>query len=181
MTSVPLPSRHLRHVYPVHHDPQSAGWALAQAEEKERAGEARLARRHNRLHVAGRTLMAALFLASGLAKLFEFDSTLKALDTFALGDSALALSVAIVAELLGGSLLLLGYQTRWASLSLAAYVALTTVFFHWDVTDAVHRAFALSNLAVIGGLLLLVAHGAGAASIERRIERKDPNRLPMGP
>lgn len=181
MSSVPLPQRHLRHIFPIHHDPQSAALAFAEAEEKERALEARLARRHHRLHFAGRALLAVLFLASGIAKLVQFDSTVKALDTFALGDSSLALIVAIAAELLGGSLLLLGYQTRWASIGLAAYVALATVFFDSNLADPLHRSFALSNLAIIGGLLLLVAHGAGAVSLERRIEKKDPNRLPVGP
>lgn len=181
MTSVPLPQHHLRHSPHIHHDSQAAGWAIAQFEEKEHAFELRLERRHSRLHVAGRTLMAILFLASAVAKMVEFDPTVKALDTFLLGDSGLALIVAITVELVGGTLLLLGYQTRWASISLAVYVALTTMFFHYDLTDAVHRAFALSNLAVIGGLLMLVSHGSGAVSIERRIEKKDPNRLLAGP
>jgi len=40
-----------------------------------------------------------------------------------------------------------------------------------------NRAFALANLAICGGLLLVASHGAGKLSVERYAEQHDPTRV----
>jgi uncharacterized membrane protein YphA (DoxX/SURF4 family) len=56
-------------------------------------------------------------------------------------------------EILGGMALLLGYYSRWAAAALAGFVALATVIFHGTPDQRVHL---LKNLAIIGGLLLVL-------------------------
>jgi putative oxidoreductase len=178
MSSIALSDRD----HPQHHDAQSAGWALAEYEKKEHDRATHLKRRHLRYHVAGRVLLASLFLFSAVAKTLQFDTTWRTLNaTFGLDGSGALLLFAITIELVGGAMLLLGYQTRWASLGLVFYVAMATAIFHHDLTVDLNRAFALANLAIAGGLLLLVSHGAGQWSIDNRQLRRDPNAVLPGP
>ena len=81
--------------------------------------------------------------------------------------------VAIVIEIGGGLLLLIGWKTRWVSWLLIAFVAVATFMAHrfWAVDAAQYanqlNAF-LKNIAVIGGLLMFVAYGPGSASVDKR-------------
>ncbi len=76
-------------------------------------------------------------------------------------------------DLFGGILILVGYQTRWTSIVLIAFVILTIVFVHnfWTMEGparAANQAHFLKNLALIGGLLLLYTHGPGRLSVDAR-------------
>jgi putative oxidoreductase len=50
-------------------------------------------------------------------------------------------------------------MTRLVSIVLAGFVALTTLLFHYQVTDPMQAQAALKNLAIIGGLLMVFAYG----------------------
>jgi putative oxidoreductase len=66
----------------------------------------------------------------------------------------------IAIEVGGGLLLILGKQTRWAALALAAFVVPVTLVFHafWSADAASFQdqlTHFLKNVAIFGGLLLL--------------------------
>jgi len=76
-------------------------------------------------------------------------------------------------DLFGGILILAGYQTRWAAIVLIAFVVLTLLFVHtfWTMEGparAANQANFYKNLAIIGGLLLLIIHGPGRMSVDGR-------------
>jgi putative oxidoreductase len=81
--------------------------------------------------------------------------------------------IAIVVEIVGPLALLVGFQVRWAALALAVFTLVATVFFHnfWAMPaeqQFVQQLMFFKNLGVVGGLLALVASGAGAWSLDAR-------------
>jgi putative oxidoreductase len=67
--------------------------------------------------------------------------------------------------------LFVGYQTRIAAVVLAIFTFFATIFFHAYWAAPADQAFVaqllfFKNVAVIGGLLVLAASGAGKFSID---------------
>ena len=76
-------------------------------------------------------------------------------------------------ELICGLMVLLGLKARWGALVLVAFTVVATVFFHnfWDMTGDArvqNQVHALKNLAILGGLLLVVAGGSRGTSVDGR-------------
>lgn len=67
-----------------------------------------------------------------------------------------------------GLLLALGYKTRLTALVLAIFSVVTGVIFHHALGDQNQMIHFLKNLALTGGLLQVVAFGAGAFSLDTR-------------
>jgi putative oxidoreductase len=124
----------------------------------------------------GRLMLAALFLPAGIAKLTGFAGTVGYISSVGLPLATLGAIVALVVEIGAGLALVAGYRTRAAAAVLAVFTLFASVFFHayWAApADQVMIAELLffKNIAVIGGLLLLVAYGAGAWSLDARSKR----------
>jgi putative oxidoreductase len=81
------------------------------------------------------------------------------------------LLVAIVIEVGGGILLILGYQSRIVASVMAVYTVAAALGFHRDFADQNAVAHFLKNLSITGGLLQIVALGAGTFSIDGRRSR----------
>jgi len=76
-------------------------------------------------------------------------------------------------EIICGLMVLIGLKARWAALVLIVFTACPIIFVHhfWDMQgDALiqNRADALKNLSIMGGLLLIVAVGAGPRTVDDR-------------
>ena len=128
---------------------------------------------NNALNLIGRLLMAALFLPAGLAKLSGFDGTVGYITSVGLPLPAVAAAAALTLEILGSVALVVGFQTRTVAAVLAVFTAVASVFFHAFWAAAPEQAFVqqllfFKNIGVIGGLLVLVASGAGAWSLDAR-------------
>ena len=120
-----------------------------------------------------RILIAPLFLVAGYNKLMAVAGTAGYFAKLGFPMPEIMVWVAIAIEIGGGLLLLIGWKTRWVSWLLIAFVAIATFMAHrfWAVDAAQYanqlNAF-LKNIAVIGGLLMYVAHGPGSASVDKR-------------
>jgi putative oxidoreductase len=106
--------------------------------------------------IIGRILLALIFIVSGASKLTDVAGTEAMIVGVGL-PSGLAIPAGLF-ELLAGLCLAAGFMVRLVSLLLAAFVALTILFYHNQFTDPMMRIAALKNLALIGGLLLAFAH-----------------------
>jgi putative oxidoreductase len=120
----------------------------------------------------GRALIAYLFIPGGFGKLMGFSRTVGYIASQGVPMPEVAAAIAIGCELGLGLLLLFGWQTRWAALGLALFVAVITPIFHgfWHAPDAARAMQKINfdkNLAVVGGLLVLATVGAGRWSIDR--------------
>lgn len=117
--------------------------------------------------VAGRVLIALIFIVSGYGKIGGYAGTQEYMASF--GVPGALLPVVIAVELGGGVLVALGVFTRYAALALAGFTLLSALFFHTDFSDQTQQIMFMKNLAIAGGFLFLVAHGAGKFSVDRRL------------
>jgi len=122
----------------------------------------------NTLAASGRILLALLFLLSGLSKVFAAQQTIGYIAHVGLPLPTLAYAAAVAAEVGGGLLLLVGYKTRLAATALAVFTIAAAVFFHGALGDQNELAHFMKNFAIVGGLLQIVAYGAGSFSVESR-------------
>ncbi|MYN12825.1 DoxX family membrane protein [Pusillimonas sp. TS35] len=125
------------------------------------------------LSLFGRLAIIALFLPAGLSKITGFAGTVGYINSIGLPAPTLAAIVAIIVEVGGSLALIAGFHTRIAALVMAVFTVVATFSFHtfWSVpADQVmmQQLLFYKNIAVIGGLLTLAAHGAGALSMDAR-------------
>lgn len=120
----------------------------------------------------GRLLLAALFFMSGLSKLGAAAATTGYIASVGLPLPSVAYAVALIVEIGGGLLLVLGYQARVVAAVLAAFSVLAAVFFHNNFGDQNQMIHFIKNFAIAGGLLQIVAAGAPRLSLDsRRLSR----------
>lgn len=117
------------------------------------------------LALAGRLFIAIIFLASAFGKITNFEGTLAYMEAHGLPAAKLLCLGAIAVESAGAGALILGYKTRWGAAALAAFIISATAVFH---TQPDQRIQLLKNLAILGGLLTVIAHGPGPLSLEGR-------------
>lgn len=120
----------------------------------------------------GRILMAAIFVFSGIGKALAPEATLGYIQSVGLPFASLALVGAIAIEIGGGALLVLGYKTRLVATGLAVFSLVTAFVFHNAIGDQNQLIHLLKNVAMAGGLLQVVAFGAGAYSLDAAAGRK---------
>jgi putative oxidoreductase len=121
----------------------------------------------------GRILLAAMFIYAGYGKIGGFAGTAGYIASQGLPLPQVLAAGTIVLEIVAGVLLVVGWKARWAALALALFTVLASVIFHayWSVPAEQFRTqqlFFLKNMAVVGGLLMVVALGAGRWSVDRR-------------
>jgi putative oxidoreductase len=120
----------------------------------------------------GRVLIAAIYLLSGFGKLTAPAATAGYIASAGLPLPMLGVIIAIGVELGGGILLVLGYQTRLVAVVMAVFTVATAVFFHNNFADQNMMIHFLKNIAMTGGLLQVVAFGAGSLSLDALLGRK---------
>ena len=71
-------------------------------------------------------------------------------------------------ELVGGLMLLVGFQVRAVAIALAAFCVASAFVAHFDFADQTQMSSFMKNIALAGGYLLLTVTGAGPLSIDGR-------------
>jgi putative oxidoreductase len=117
----------------------------------------------------GRLLMAAIFLLSGIGKVAQPEMTQGYIASAGLPFPFLAYLVAVAIELGGGALLVVGFQARIVGIVMAVFTVAAALGFHHDLADQNQMVHFLKNIAITGGLLQVVAFGAGSFSIDGRL------------
>ena len=123
--------------------------------------------------LTGRILIALIFVVAGLGKINGFEGTVGYIASKGLPLPQVAAIGAIIVELVGGIMLVLGWKTRWAAAAIFVFTGLAAVIFHdfWAVSqDQVQNEMIqfMKNLAIMGGLIFVIIHGAGALSLDKR-------------
>ena len=121
----------------------------------------------------GRVFLALLFVVSGIGKITGYAATAAMMASKGLPIVDILLPLTIAVELGGGLLLALGWKARWAAAALFLFLIPTTLIFHqfWGI-DAklvqMQKIHFLKNVAIMGGMLMVLAIGAGAWSFDRK-------------
>lgn len=122
---------------------------------------------HDGVAVIARILMAYIFIVAGWGKLTAYSATVGYMES--MGVPGVMLPLTILVELGGGLALLFGFQARFAAFGLAVFSIITALIFHGGAEDSINL---MKNLAMSGGLLFLMLHGAGRISLDHAIEKE---------
>ncbi len=125
----------------------------------------------NPLSLIGRLLLALLFVPAGFSKIGGFTGTVGYIASQGVPLPPVAAVIAIAVELGLGLLLVVGFQARLAALGIAIFTFVITFIFHnfWAMPADMQMMQSLmffKNMAVVGGLLMVTAFGAGAWSLD---------------
>ncbi|WGD54923.1 DoxX family protein [Bradyrhizobium sp. CB1650] len=118
--------------------------------------------------LVGRILYASMFLLFGYGKITAFAGTTSYMGSLGLPAPSLFTLLAIIIEIGGGLLMLVGYETRLIALGLAIYVLVSAFIGHFQLSDFNQFQHFMKNMAIVGGSLAFGASGAGAYSFDAR-------------
>ena len=117
----------------------------------------------------GRVLIAAIFLVAGLGKISGYAATQGYMASMGVPGALLPLVIAL--EVGGAVAIILGWHTRLVAFLLAGFSVVSALIFHSALGDTTQFILFMKNLAMAGGFLFLVAHGAGDWSLDARRRR----------
>ncbi|WP_371260801.1 DoxX family protein [Myxosarcina sp. GI1] len=116
--------------------------------------------------LAARVCLCLIFLKAGISHLLGFGQTVAMMAGNGLPIPNVLLAFTVIFQILGGLSLLLGYQVRIGSILLIIFLIPATLVFHNPIADPSQLNDFLKNIGLIGGLLMVIAVGAGALSID---------------
>lgn len=120
------------------------------------------------LALIGRVVLAAVFILSGVSKLGAASEVQGYIASVGLPAPLLGYIIALIVEIGGSALLLVGYRTKLVAGVLAAFCVIAAVLFHRALGDQNQLIHFMKNLAMAGGLLQIAAFGAGRISLDNR-------------
>jgi putative oxidoreductase len=126
------------------------------------------------LPAIGRVLLSLIFVLSGVGKIGAIGATSAHMASAGIPYPNALVWGAVALELGGGILLIVGFLTRLVALALFFYTLTLAVLFHayWTMSGAAaHSQYSIffEHIAIMGGMLYVVAFGAGPYSIDAMI------------
>jgi len=124
--------------------------------------------------LAGRLLMASLFLPAGIGKISKVAGFAASLAAKGVPMPTLMAYLTIAVEIGGGLLLILGVIPRIVAVVLAGFVVIATATSHvfWTIADpgaaAGQQIHFFKNAAIMGGLLFYFVAGPGRFALGRK-------------
>jgi putative oxidoreductase len=118
--------------------------------------------------LSGRVLMSVIFITAGVSKIGAYAGTQGYMESMGVPGGMLPLVIAL--EIGAGLAVLLGWQTRISAFLLAGFSVLSALIFHANFGDQMQSILFMKNLAMAGGLLMLVANGPGSWSVDARLQ-----------
>src|SRR6516162_833122 len=97
----------------------------------------------------GRLFFSSMFLLFGYGKLTGYAGTVSYMGSLGLPAPALFTVLAIIIEVAGGLLMLVGYQTRLVSFGLAIYVLVSAFIGHSQLGDFDQFEHFMKNMAIV--------------------------------
>lgn len=130
-------------------------------------------KRYRACPLIGRILLSTIFIMSGFHKIFSWEQTSEQMSNEGMVLVPLFLVGAILCEIGGGLSVLLGCWARVGAMVLIAFLIPTTLIFHdfWTYQGEEQQSQMINfmkNLAIMGGLMLVVGFGAGPISVTDR-------------
>ncbi|UCH18581.1 MAG: DoxX family protein [Burkholderiales bacterium] len=123
--------------------------------------------------VIARILLAVIFVVSGFGKFANLAGTAGYIASAGLPLPQVLAVAAAALEVIGGVLLIVGWQARGAALALAGFTLVASLLFHnfWALPaeqQFMQQLMFMKNLAITGGLLFVFGAGPGGLSFDAR-------------
>jgi putative oxidoreductase len=131
-----------------------------------------MSKQYDSVAVAGRVLIGVLFLMSGLSKLAAPAATQGYIASVGLPVPVAAYAVAVTVEVLGSLLLVSGFRARFVAAGMTVFTLATALTFHKNFADQNQMIHFMKNIAIMGGLLQVVAFGGGKYSVDGLLTRR---------
>jgi len=127
----------------------------------------------NTIALVARILIGLLFVVAGYGKIGGFDGIVGYIGSKGLPMPQVLAALTIALELGGGLLLMAGYKVRWVAIAFFLWLIPTTFISHkfWGIDAAQvqnQMNHFLKNVSIMGAMLMLVAFGPGAYSVEKK-------------
>ena len=119
--------------------------------------------------LGGRVFIALIFVVAGWGKIGGYAGTQAYMES--VGVPGIMLPLVIALELGGGLLIIAGFQTRIVAFLLSGFCLVSAALFHANFADQMQSILFMKNVAMAGGFLFLVVHGAGAFSLDSRLKK----------
>ena len=113
-----------------------------------------------------RIAISILFFLNGIFKINNYEGTVGWIESFGLPGTLII--PAIILEIVGPILIIIGYKTRIAAAALSLFCIATAVIFHNDFNDQMQLNAFLKNIALAGGFLFLVVNGAQGYCLDKK-------------
>ena len=121
----------------------------------------------NILDLCARILISALFFTNGVFKIMNYDGTINWMEGY--GVPGILIIPAIILEIFGPVLIILGYKIKITAAILSVFCLATAFIFHNDFSNQMQLTSFLKNIALSGGFLLLVINGSKKFSLDKKL------------
>ena len=121
----------------------------------------------------GRIFLSSLFLFESIRKFFFQEDTIEYMESF--GVPELFFYPSLVFELVIPILLIIGFKTRIAALSMFIFTLTVSIIFHLDFNNHMQIIAFLKNLSIAGGFLIIASYEAKIYTLDYYLKYKKSN------
>ena len=122
----------------------------------------------NILDLIARIFISAVFLIAGINKINQYEGTVQWMESF--GVPGILIIPAIILEVIGSVLIIVGYQTRITASIFSIFCISLAFIFHNDFSNQMELVSFFKNLALAGGFLFLAINGSGKISLDKKLK-----------
>ena len=125
------------------------------------------------IEVLGRIFISSLFIVEAIRKFFSPDEGMIYMSDY--GVPEILFYPSLIFEFVVPLILIAGFKTRFFASLLFLFVLSVTVIFHTDFSNNMQMISFLKNLAIMGGLLIIISNKPQMCSIDYYLESKKGN------
>jgi len=122
----------------------------------------------NILDLLARILISTIFLLSGVNKISNYEGAIVWMES--MGMPGIFLIPAIILEIAGPILIIIGYKVKISAALLSMFCVATAVIFHNNFSDQMQLMSFLKNIGLAGGFLFLFINGAKNFSLDKKFK-----------
>jgi len=122
------------------------------------------------VEVLGRIFISSLFIVEAIRKFFSPDEGMIYMSDY--GVPEILFYTSLIFEFVVPLILIAGFKTRFFASLLFLFVLSVTVIFHTDFSNNMQMISFLKNLAIMGGLLIIISNKPQMCSIDYYLESK---------
>ena len=125
------------------------------------------------VEILGRIFISSLFIVEAIRKFSSPDEGMIYMSDY--GVPEILFYPSLIFEFVVPLILIAGFKTRFFASLLFLFVLSVTVIFHTDFSNNMQMISFLKNLAIMGGLLIIISNKPQMCSIDYYLESKKGN------